>query len=93
MLSLSVLVVLLSTVNNTSGVSVVVVLMVMLSSVENHVFKCCQELTVCVRLVSVIVKCPLLPPRVVDGRSRNPLYYYYYSSLALVLSILMTVWS
>ena len=48
MLSLSVLLVLLSTVNNTSGVSVVMVLMVMLSSVENHVFKCCQELTVCV---------------------------------------------
>ena len=29
-------------------------------------------------VVSVIVKCPVLPPCVVDGRSRNPLYYYYY---------------
>ena len=34
--------------------------------------------TVCVRVcvVSVIVKRPVLPPSVVDGRSRNPLYYY-----------------
>ena len=34
----------------------------------------------CVRVcvVSVIVKRPVLPPSVVDGRSRNPLYYYYY---------------
>ena len=24
------------------------------------------------------VKRPVLPPSVVDGRSRNPLYYYYY---------------
>ena len=30
---------------------------------------------VCV--VSVIVKRPVLPPCAVDGRSRNPLYYYY----------------
>ena len=30
---------------------------------------------VCV--VSVIVKRPVLSPSVVDGRSRNPLYYYY----------------
>ena len=27
--------------------------------------------------VGVIVKCPALPHCVVDGRSRNPLYYYY----------------
>ena len=33
---------------------------------------------VCV--ISVIVKCPVLPPSVVDGRSRNPLHYYYYYS-------------
>ena len=33
---------------------------------------------VCV--VSVIVKRPVLPLCVVDGRSRNPLYYYYYKS-------------
>ena len=29
-------------------------------------------------VVSVIVKRPVLPPSVVDGRSRNSLYYYYY---------------
>ena len=35
---------------------------------------------VCVRacVVSVIVKRPVLPPSVVDGCPRNPLYYYYY---------------
>ena len=33
---------------------------------------------VCVCVVSVIVKRPVLPLCVVDGRSRNPLYYYYY---------------
>ena len=33
---------------------------------------------VCVCVVSVIVKLPVLPPCVVDGRSRNPLYYNYY---------------
>ena len=33
---------------------------------------------VCVCVVSVIVKRPVLPPCVVDGRSRNPLYYDYY---------------
>ena len=32
---------------------------------------------VCVCVVSVIVKHPVLPPCTVDGRSRNPLYYYY----------------
>ena len=32
---------------------------------------------VCVCVVSVIVKRPVLPLCVVDGRSRNPLYYYY----------------
>ena len=31
----------------------------------------------CVCVVSVIVKCPVLPPCTVGGRSRNPLYYYY----------------
>ena len=30
---------------------------------------------VCVCVVSVIVKRPVLPPSVVDERSRNPLYY------------------
>ena len=30
---------------------------------------------VCVCVVSVIVKCPVLPPYVVDGLFRNPLYY------------------
>ena len=38
----------------------------------------------CVCAVSVIVKRPVLPPCVVDGRSRNPLYYYYYM---LILTI------
>ena len=33
---------------------------------------------VCVSVASVIVKCPVLPPRAVDGHSTNPLYYYYY---------------
>ena len=31
----------------------------------------------CVCVVSVIVKRPVLPPSVVDRRSRSPLYYYY----------------
>ena len=38
----------------------------------------CVRVCVCVCVVSVIVKRPVLPPSVVDGRSRNPLYYYYY---------------
>ena len=33
---------------------------------------------VCARVVSVTVKRPVLPPSVVDGRSRNPLYSYYH---------------
>ena len=37
----------------------------------------CVRVSVHVCVVSVIVKCPVLPPSVVDGRSRNPLYYYY----------------
>ena len=37
----------------------------------------CVRAYVCVCVVSVIVKRPVLPPSVVDGRSRNPLYYYY----------------
>ena len=35
----------------------------------------------CVCVVSVIVKRPVLPLCVVDGRSRNLLYYYYYYTL------------
>ena len=38
----------------------------------------CVCVCVCACVVSVIVKRPVLPPSVVDGRSRNPLYYYYY---------------
>ena len=34
-------------------------------------------------MVSVIVKRPVLPLCVVDGRSRNPLYYYYYYYICL----------
>ena len=37
----------------------------------------CVCVCVCVCVVSVIVKRPVLPPYVVDGCSRNPLYYYY----------------
>ena len=33
---------------------------------------------VCVCVVNVIVKHPVRPPSVVDRRSRNPRYYYYY---------------
>ena len=41
-------------------------------------FECRDKLEcVCVCVVSVVVKRPVLPPSVVDGRSRNPLYYYY----------------
>ena len=36
-------------------------------------------------VVSVIVKHPVLPPSVVDGRSRNPLYSY--SSSIVVFSV------
>ena len=38
----------------------------------------CVRACVCVCVVSVIVKRPVLPPCVVDGRSRNPLHHYYY---------------
>ena len=44
----------------------------------------CACLHACVRacvracVVSVIVKLPALPPCVVDGHSRNPLYHYHY---------------
>ena len=44
--------------------------------VHTHV-SACVCVCVCVCVVSVIVKCPVLPPSVVDGCSRNPLYYYY----------------
>ena len=36
--------------------------------------RACVRACVC---VCVCVKCPVLPPCAVDGRSRNPLYYYY----------------
>ena len=39
--------------------------------------RACARARTCV-CVCVIVKRPVLPPSVVDGRSRNPLYYYYY---------------
>ena len=38
---------------------------------------CVWCLCVSVSVVSDIVKRPVLPPCVVDGRSRNPVYYYY----------------
>ena len=44
----------------------------------------CVRACVCVCVcVCVIVKRPVLPPSVVDGRYKNPVYYYYY---ALVLN-------
>ena len=42
---------------------------------------------VCVCVVIVIVKRLVLPPSVVDGRSRNPLYYYYYYICFMVLTV------
>ena len=44
-----------------------------LCSMVGYSFILCE----CVCVVSVIVKHPVLPPSVVDGRSTNPLYYYY----------------
>ena len=38
----------------------------------------CARACMCMCVVSVIVKHPVLPPCVVEGCSRNPLYYYYY---------------
>ena len=53
------------------------------------IFSVCVCVCVCVCVVSVIVKRPVLPPSVVDGRSRNPLYYYcyyYYYYIMLYIS-------
>ena len=41
----------------------------------------------CVCVVSVIVKHPVLQSSVVDGHSRNPLYYYYCNSELIKLVI------
>ena len=40
----------------------------------------CVCVCVCCFVVVVVsvIKRPLLPPCAVDGRFRNPLYYYYY---------------
>ena len=40
---------------------------------------------VCVPVVSVVVKHPVLPPCAVDGQSRYPIYYYYYDLSLTVL--------
>ena len=45
----------------------------------------CVCVCVCVYVISVVVKCPVLPPCAVGGRSRNPLYYYYYYAVLLYL--------
>ena len=37
----------------------------------------CVSVSVSVSVVSVIVKRPVLLPSVLDGHSRNPLFYYY----------------
>ena len=39
---------------------------------------------VCMRVVGVTVMCPALPPCAVDGRYRNPLYYYSRANTLLV---------
>ena len=44
---------------------------------------------VCVCVVSVIVKRPVLPPCVVDGRFRNPLYYYYCKNCILCVELIV----
>ena len=60
----------------------------------NCLYSClmyCACACVCVSVVSIIVKCPVLPPSVVDGRSRNPLYYYnfyYYYVLSLAVFVI-----
>ena len=51
------------------------------SKETDRAVRACVCACVCVCVVSVIVKRPVLPPSVVDGRSRNPLYYYYYSRI------------
>ena len=38
----------------------------------------CVRACVCVCVCGVTVKRPALPPCAVDGRSRNPLYFYYW---------------
>ena len=38
---------------------------------------CVVVVVVVVVVVSAIVKPQVLPPCMVEGRSRNPLYYYY----------------
>ena len=43
----------------------------------------CVCVYVCLSVISVTVKCPVLPPCVVDGRSRNPLYYYIYIKIKI----------
>ena len=42
---------------------------------------CVLLVCVCVCVINVIVKRPVLPACAVNGRSRNPLYYYYYAVL------------
>ena len=49
-------------------------------------------LCVCVCVVSVIAKRPVVPPSVVDGRSRNPLYYYYTTAVNLPYTPLPVIW-
>ena len=46
--------------------------------------RACVRVRACV--VSVIVKRPVLPPSVVDGHSRNPLYYYYKDQVKITMS-------
>ena len=48
---------------------------------------CIRDRCVRVSVVSVIVKRPVLPPCVVDERSRNLLYYYYYYEGGLLVCL------
>ena len=50
----------------------------------------CLLLCACMCVVSVIVKHPVLPPCAVDGRSRNPLYYYFEAGTDCNIRVLHT---
>ena len=51
----------------------------------------CVCVCVCLCVISVTVKCPVLPPCVLDGRSRNPLYYYYYCIIGAIISCIFNL--
>ena len=65
------------------ALEILFIIIIITKNKECHTHIMCAHITVCVCVcvcvcvISVIVKRPVLPPCVVDGRSRNPLYYYY----------------